>query len=126
MVMICCVVSSDVGLTYLGTNCDQYLSMVQCCFTSTESARLIRTGSHLDFHTAPELCATSLEKPAGKLQALVYDILPAATVITDYAIGLEKLSANGQFFAGAQMAVSLYQTNQIMSTTTTTTKSERE
>ena len=29
----------------LGTNCDQCLSMVQCCFTSTETVRLIRTGS---------------------------------------------------------------------------------
>ena len=28
----------------LGTNCDQRLSMVQCCFTSTETARLIRDG----------------------------------------------------------------------------------
>ena len=59
----------------LGTNCDQCRSMVQCCFTSTETVRLIRTDSpgrlprlshsswtmwgaqdgHLDFHTAPEL-----------------------------------------------------------------------
>ena len=29
----------------LGTNCDQCVSMVQCCFTSTETVRLIRTGS---------------------------------------------------------------------------------
>ena len=29
-----------------------------------------------------------------KLQALVYDILPPTTAIADYAIGLEKLSAN--------------------------------
>ena len=29
----------------LGTNCDQCLSMVQCCFTSTENVRLIRTES---------------------------------------------------------------------------------
>ena len=29
----------------LGTNCDQCLSMVQCCFTSTETVRLIRTES---------------------------------------------------------------------------------
>ena len=27
----------------LGTNCDQCRSMVQCCFTSTETVRLIRT-----------------------------------------------------------------------------------
>ena len=29
----------------LGTNCGQCLSMVQCCFTSTETVRLIGTGS---------------------------------------------------------------------------------
>ena len=29
----------------LGTNCDQCRSMVQCCFTSTETVRLITTGS---------------------------------------------------------------------------------
>ena len=39
--------------------------------------------------------------------AAVCDSPPPSTVITDYAIGLEKLSANGQFFAGAQMAVNL-------------------
>ena len=38
-----------------------------------------------------------------KLQALVYDILPAATVIMDYAIGLGKLLAIGQFFVAAQI-----------------------
>ena len=29
----------------LGTNCNQCRSSVQCCFTSTETVRLIRTGS---------------------------------------------------------------------------------
>ena len=29
----------------LGTNCDQCVSMVLCCFRSTETIRLIRTGS---------------------------------------------------------------------------------
>ena len=42
-----------------------------------------------------------------KLQALVYDILPPTTATINYDIGLEKLSATGQFFIGAQMAVSL-------------------
>ena len=28
----------------LGTNCDQCVCMVQCCFTSTETMKLIRTG----------------------------------------------------------------------------------
>ena len=43
----------------LGTNCDQCRSMVQCCFTSTETVGLLGTGAqdgHLDFHTVPELC----------------------------------------------------------------------
>ena len=39
-------------------------------------------------------------------QTLVYDILPPTTAITDYTIGLGKLSANGKFFVGAQKAVS--------------------
>ena len=34
--------------------CDSAVSAL-CCFTSTETLRLIRDG-HLDFHTAPELC----------------------------------------------------------------------
>ena len=41
------LMSSDVGLRVdiLGTKCDQCVSMVQCCFTSTEAVRLVRTGS---------------------------------------------------------------------------------
>ena len=34
---------------------------LKCCFTSTETVGLLRTGAqygHLDFHTAPELCGT--------------------------------------------------------------------
>ena len=50
-----------------------------------------------------------------KLQALVYDILPPTTAIADYAIGLEKLSANEQFIDDAQMAVSLQQKTDIIS-----------
>ena len=41
------------------------------------------------------------------IQALVYDILPSTTATLDYAIGLEKLSANRQFFVDAQTAVNL-------------------
>ena len=33
----------------------------------------------------------------------------------NYAIGLEKLSANGQFFVDAQMAIKLLQTTQFIS-----------
>ena len=42
---------------------------------------------------------------SGKLQALVYDILPSTTAVFSYAIGSRKLSANEQFqflSAGAQ------------------------
>ena len=49
-----------------------------------------------------------------KLQALVYDILPSTTAVFSYAIGSRKLSANEQFFVGAQTVVSLLQTTQIM------------
>ena len=34
----------------------------------------------------------------GKLQALVYNILPSTTAVFSYAIGSRKLSANEQFF----------------------------
>ena len=51
-----------------------------------------------------------------KLQALVYDILPRATAIVYYALGLGKLpAANKQLFDDAQMAVNLQQTIQIIS-----------
>ena len=53
--------------------------------------------------------------PSSKLQALVYDILPSTTAVFSYAIGSGKLSANEQFFVGAQTVVSLLQTNQIIS-----------
>ena len=49
-----------------------------------------------------------------KLQALVYDILLSATAVFSYAIGSRKLSANEQFFVGAQTVVSLLQTTQII------------
>ena len=50
-----------------------------------------------------------------KLQALVYNVLPSTTAIFSYAIGSRKLSANEQFFVGAQTEVSLSQTTQIIS-----------
>ena len=45
-----------------------------------------------------------------KLQALVYDILLSTTAVFSYAIGSGKLSANEQFFVGAQIVVSLLKT----------------
>ena len=47
-----------------------------------------------------------------KLQALVYDILPSTTAVFSYAIGSTKLTANEQFFVGAQTVVNLLQTTQ--------------
>ena len=50
-----------------------------------------------------------------KLQALVYNILLLTTAVFSYAIGSRNLSANEQFFVGAQTVVSLLQTTQIIS-----------
>ena len=50
-----------------------------------------------------------------KLQALVYNILPSTTAIFSYAIGSRKLSANKQFFVGAQAVASLLQATLIIS-----------
>ena len=44
-------------------------------------------------------------KACPKLQALVYDVLPSTTAVFSYAIGSRKLSANEQFFVGAQTVV---------------------
>ena len=51
----------------------------------------------------------------GRLQALVYDILPSTTAVFSYSIGSIKLSTNEQFFVGAETVVSLLQTIQIVS-----------
>ena len=48
-----------------------------------------------------------------RLPALVYDTLPSTTAVFSYAIGSRKLSANEQFFVGAQTVVSSLQTTQI-------------
>ena len=50
-----------------------------------------------------------------KLQALVYNILLLTTAVFSYATGSRKLSANEQFFVGAQTVVGLLQTTQIIS-----------
>jgi len=54
-----------------------------------------------------------LVREVPKLQTLVYDIFPSITAVFSYAIGSRKLSANEQFFVGAQTVVSLLQTTQI-------------
>ena len=56
-----------------------------------------------------------INKAGTKLQALVYDILSSTTAVFSYAIGPRKLSANEQFFGGAQTVVRLLQTTQIIS-----------
>ena len=65
-----------------------------------------------DIPTGPQ--HWSLPRRTGwfKLQALVYDILPSTAAVFSYAIGSRKLSANEQFFVGAQTVVSLLQTTQ--------------
>ena len=49
----------------------------------------------------------------GELQALVYNILPSTAAVFSYTTGSRKLSANEQFFLGAQTVVNLLQTTQI-------------
>ena len=41
----CKALCPQMSVDILGTSCDQCLSMVQCCFTSTETVKLIRTES---------------------------------------------------------------------------------
>ena len=107
----------------LGTSWDQCVSTVQYGFTSTETIRLFRTDSP---GRPPRLSHSSWTKNnlkkknlkgcgEGKLQALVYDILPSTTAVFSYAIGSRKLSATEQFFVGSQTVVSLLQTTQIIS-----------
>ena len=42
-----------------------------------------------------------------QLQALLYNIPPPTTALTDYTMGLRKWAANGHFSVGAQMEISL-------------------
>ena len=65
--------------------------------------------------STPHALDASFVLSGGKLQALVYDILPSTTAVFSYAIVSRKLSANEQFFVGTQTEVSLLQTTQIRS-----------
>ena len=60
------------------------------------------------------LWALSCDFICPKLQTLVYDFLPSTTAVFSYAIGSRKLSANEQFFVGAQTVAGLLQTTQII------------
>ena len=95
------------------------LKLLKSCFTSTETVRLLGMGAqdgHLDFHTAPEFSGRYVASTVLlKLQALVYDIFLSTTAVFSYSIGSRKLSANKQFFVGAQAVLSLLQTTQITS-----------
>ena len=63
--------------------------------------------------TATTTRVLTLSNLKPKLQALVYDTLPSTTAVFSYAIGSRKLSANEQFFVGAQTVIGLLQTIQI-------------
>ena len=81
--------------------------------SDTGCARSVQTISRLNCIEISRTAAA--QDVAGKLQGLVYDILPSTTAVFSYAIGSRKLSANEQFFVGAQTVVSLLQTSQIIS-----------
>ena len=78
-----------------------------CSASDTLSLQITRTrlctvGSHT-FRPKP------LYMEWSQIQALVYDILPSTTAVFSYVAGSRKLSANEQFFIGAQTVVSLLQ-----------------
>ena len=68
-----------------------------------DEAWLVRLCSLLWRHTPSQTPST-----------VVYDILPSISDVFSYAIGSRKLSANEQFFVGAQTVGSLLQTTQII------------
>ena len=106
-------------------------ALAQCCFHSLISTQTFRRAltASVDKRIIPlqwrwrNQFWQSLEEGAGKrcsecaqtpkLQALFCDILPSTTAVFSYAIGSRKLSANEQFFVGAQTVVSLLQTTEI-------------
>ena len=55
----------------LGTNCDQCLSTVQCCFTSTETVRFIRTESP---GQPPRLSHSSWTQPTTTTKAAYFSL----------------------------------------------------
>ena len=71
---------------------------------SDEAAHIVLPESQVRELTQPQ-------RVGPKLRALVYDILPSTTAVFSYAIRSRKLSANEQFFVGAQTVVSLIVTH---------------
>ena len=63
------------------------------------------------FSVRPKYIPLRRDSIERKLQALVYDILPSTTAVFSYAIGSRKVSANEQFFVGAQTVISLFTNN---------------
>ena len=61
----------------------------------------------------------ALARVQGKLQALVYDMLPSTTAVFSYTIGSENCQPTSSFFVvvvvGTQAVVSLLRTTQIIS-----------
>jgi len=82
----------------------QILSLLVCCVSSMCAWKLVQFDTDISL---PWYSRTA------KLQALFYNILPSTAALFSYAIGPRKLSANEQFFVGAQTVVSLLQTTQI-------------
>ena len=80
-----------------------------CAVTVTATATAGKTGTLPPHRPHPQ----NKDTAGPKLQALVYDILPSTTAVFSYVIGSRKLSANEQFFVGAQTVISLLQTTEI-------------
>jgi len=84
---------------------------VTACTANDKKLWTLSSTTHLPYYHLGYMIRMSYSK----LQALVYGILPSTTAVFSYAIGPRKLSANEQFFVGAQTVVSLIQTTQIIS-----------
>ena len=81
-------------------------------FTRCSECATLYTSAHLSTDAVSTLGKVWV---LTRLQALLYDILPSTTAVFSYAIGSRKLSANEQFFVGAQTVVTLLQTTQMIS-----------
>ena len=108
--------------THTQTDTCAHTHMHARAHTHTHTHRGTRTHKHSDYSKLNIHSFTNLtnalplgqtRKQQNKLQALVYDTLPSTTAVFSYAIGFRKLSANEQFFVGAQTVVRLLQTTEI-------------
>ena len=111
---VCVCVSLSLSLTLSLKNTHTHtqssaVSVVFCCqccvllsvLHSADSVLLLCSAVAVMFRCQ---CYVLLQTPS---KVLVYGILPPTAAIVDYAVGLRKLSANEQFFVGAQMVVRL-------------------